>query len=107
MKQQLQKFWQWLKREILNKQMLLWFIIAEVIFWTPCIVGAVLGILVNGWYWTICTVYIGFWVAPLTPAIPLQIGLAYGLKKLADLIKRKKKNKEENQDDKNRELLDK
>lgn len=91
MKQKLKKFWQWIKKEILNKQMLLWFIIAEIIFWLPCIVGAILGICVNAWFWTICTVYIGFWVAPLTPAIPLQIGLAYGLKKVAGLIKKKKR----------------
>ena len=90
MKQKLKKFWQWMKKEIFNKQMLLWFVIAEIIFWLPCILGAILGICVNAWFWTICTVYIGFWVAPLTPAIPLQIGLAYGLKKLADLIRKKK-----------------
>lgn len=91
MKQRLKKFWQWMKKEIFNKQMLLWFVIAEIIFWLPCILGAILGILVNGWFWTICTVCIAFWVAPLTPAIPLQLGLTYGLKKLADLIKKKKK----------------
>lgn len=90
MKQRLKKFWQWMKKEIFNKQMLLWFVIAEIIFWLPCVVGAILGICVNAWFWTICTVYIGFWIAPLTPAIPLQIGLAYGLKKLADLIRKKK-----------------
>lgn len=90
MKQRLKKFWQWMKKEIFNKQMLLWFVIAEIIFWLPCVVGAILGICVNAWFWTICTVYIGFWVAPLTPAIPLQIGLAYGLKKLAELIRKKK-----------------
>lgn len=90
MKQRLKKFWQWMKKEIFNKQMLLWFVIAEIIFWLPCVVGAILGICVNAWFWTICTVYIGFWVAPLTPAIPLQIGLAYGLKKLTELIRKKK-----------------
>ena len=95
MKQRLKKFWQWMKKEIFNKQMLLWFVIAEIIFWLPCVVGAILGICVNAWFWTICTIYIGFWIAPLTPAIPLQIGLAYGLKKLADLIRKKKGDNDE------------
>lgn len=91
MKEKLKKFWLWLKREILNKQMLLWLIIAEIIFWLPCIVGAILGICVNSWFWAICTVYIAFWLGPFTPAIPLQLGLAYGLKKISDVIKNKRK----------------
>lgn len=60
--------WTWIRREVLNKRMLWCFILAEVIFWSPCIVGAILGTIVNKWFWTVCTAYIGFWVAPFTPA---------------------------------------
>lgn len=82
--------------------MLLWFIVAELIFWAPCIVGTLLAIMINPWFWTVCTVYIAFWTLPLTPAIPLQLGLAYGLKKLAEACRRrhskKKISEEENRD---------
>lgn len=73
--------------------MLLWLIIAELIFWSPCIVGAVLGATVNEWCWTICGVYVAFWAGPFTPAVPLQLGLAYGLKKFAAAVKRHKEKK--------------
>lgn len=90
MKDKIFKFLKWFKGEILNKDMLIWFVIAEVIFWTPCIIGVVLAITLDPWFWGICTVYIGFWLAPLTPAVPLQLGLAFGLKKLAQFIKSKR-----------------
>lgn len=102
MKERLKKIWRWARKEILNRQMLLWFIVAELIFWAPCIAGAILAVMINPWYWTVCTVYIAFWTLPLTPAIPLQLGLAYGLKKLAEACKRhrakKKARKEESED---------
>ena len=89
-KEKLRRLWQKLRKEILNRQMLMWLVIAEVIFWAPCIVGVVLGTIVNPWCFTICTAYLAFWALPLTPAIPIQLGLAYGLKKLADFCRRKK-----------------
>jgi hypothetical protein len=101
MKEKLKRLWRWLRREILNKGMLLWLIIAELIFWSPVIVGGVLGLIFDPWYFTICVAYMGFWTLPLTPAIPLQIGLAFGLKKIADAIRRRNKNKE-NIDNENR-----
>lgn len=102
-KEKLKKFWKWLRKEFLNRKMFVWFIIAEIIFWSPCIVGAILGVLIDPWFYTICVTYIAFWSLPLTPAIPLQIGLAYGLKKLADAVakrraRRKKKGEENNAD---------
>ena len=102
MRERLKGLWAWLRKEILNKNMLLWIVIviAEIIFWLPCIVGVILGIIVNPWYYTICGVNIAFWTGPFTPAIPLQLGLAYGLKKLASGIK-KLRNKRKNKGDKN------
>lgn len=89
MKDRLKKLWAWLRREILNKNMLLWLLIAEVIFWSPCIVGAGLALTVNEWYWTVPAVYIAFWLGPFTPAIPIQLGFAYALKKFAAFLKNK------------------
>lgn len=91
----LKKLWAFLRREILNKRMLLWLIIAEIIFWSPCIVGCILALTVNPWFWTIPTVYAAFWAGPFTPAVPLQLGLAYGLKKIADAIKKRRNKRKE------------
>lgn len=100
MKEKFKKLWQWLRREILNKGMLGWLIIAEVIFWSPCIVGIILALILDPWYWTIPTVYAAFWAGPFTPAIPLQIGLAYGLKKIWAAIKRhREKHKKDGEND--------
>lgn len=102
MKEWLKKVWRWLRREVLNKDLLQWFIIAEIIFWTPCIVGAILAALIDPWFWAICAAYMAFWALPLTPAIPLQIGLAIGLKKAAEAMRKHRKNKKGDKDnDKN------
>lgn len=90
MKEKLRRLWKKLRKEVINKQMLMWLVIAEIIFWAPCIAGVVLGILINPWWFTICTAYMAFWALPLTPAIPIQLGLAYGLKKLADYFRGKR-----------------
>lgn len=82
MRERLRKAWTWLRKKVLNKDMLFWFIIAELIFWFPCIVTAFLGIFYNPWYWTVFGAMCAFWAGPFTPAIPLQIGLAYLLKKV-------------------------
>lgn len=93
MKEKFKKAWVWLRREILNKDMLLWIIIAELIFWSPCITGVILAVAVNSWFWSIPTVYIAFWAGPFTPAIPIQLGLAFGLKKITCAAKRRKAKK--------------
>ena len=87
--------WRWLRKNVLNKEMLLSVIIAELIFWSPVIVTGLLAIIIDPWWWTACTAIILFWAGPFTPAVPLQIGLAVLIKKLSSLIKRKiNKNKE-------------
>ena len=102
MKDKLKKLWIWIRKEVLNKGMLVWLIIAEAIFWSPCIAGAILGAVVNSWYYTICGVYAAFWAGPFTPAIPLQIGLAYGLKKMAEGIRKLRHRKKGEEDDNER-----
>lgn len=94
-KNKLISLWQWLRKNILNKEMFLSVVIAELIFWSPVIVTGLLAIIINPWWWTVCTAIILFWAGPFTPAVPLQIGLAFLIKKLSSAIKRKiKKNKE-------------
>ncbi len=84
----LKRAWHWLRKNVLNKQMIVYVLIAEMIFWSPCVVTALLALMVNPWWWTIFGTICAFWAGPFTPAIPLQIGLAFLLKKI---IKRNKK----------------
>ena len=76
--------------------MLLWIIIAEIIFWSPCIITGILAITVNQWWWTAFGAIIAFWSGPFTPAVPIQLALAAGLKGIYRKIKRKKENEQSN-----------
>lgn len=87
-KERTKKVWRWLRANALNRQMIVYVLIAELIFWSPCIVTALLAIIVNPWYWTVFGAICAFWAGPITPAVPLQIGLAVLIKKI---VERKKK----------------
>lgn len=86
----LKSIWRYLRTNILTKDMILWVIIAELIFWSPVIVAAMLTIMVDTWYCTVVSAILLFWAGPFTPAIPLQIGLALALKGIYNKIRRKK-----------------
>lgn len=90
MKERIKKAWQWLRKHVINREMLLWVIIAELIFWLPCIVSALLAWIISPWWWTVFGAYVAFWAGPFTPAMPLQFGLAIGLKKLYEKIRKRK-----------------
>ena len=87
-KERTKKVWRWLRANALNRQMIVYVLIAELIFWSPCIVTALLAIIANPWYWTVFGAICAFWAGPITPAVPLQIGLAVLIKKI---VERKKK----------------
>lgn len=93
MKQKLKKIWTWLRKTVLNKDMLLAFIIAEFIFWSPCVVTGILALTISEWWWTLFTAIIIFWAGPFTPAVPLQIGLAVLIKKFINIIYNREKEK--------------
>lgn len=95
MKEKLKKTWRWLRENVINKEMLFWIIIAELIFWSPCIVTATLAIFYSPWYWTIFGAICAFWAGPFTPAMPLQFALACLLKKLFNKKLFGKKNRDE------------
>lgn len=77
----MRRVWRWLRKNVLNKNMLFWFIIAELIFWSPCIVTAIMA-LYNPYWWTVFGAICVFWAGPFTPAVALQLGLATLLKKI-------------------------
>ena len=80
-KEKIKKTWLWLKKNVFNREMLIWIIIAEILFWSPCIVTGFLAVFINKWWWTAFGAIIVFWSGPFTPAVPLQIALAIALKK--------------------------
>ena len=89
-KNKLVSLWRWLRKNVLNKDMILWVLVAELIFWSPVIVTGLLAIIIDPWWWTACTAIMLFWAGPFTPAVPLQIGLALALKGISNKIRRKK-----------------
>lgn len=97
-KRKIKQVWAWLRKNVFTKDMFLSFVLAELIFWSPCIVTGLLAIIVNPWWWTPFGAIIAFWAGPFTPAFPLQIGLALAIKKVSSLIKRKINKKKENKE---------
>lgn len=68
--------------------MIIYILIAELIFWSPVIVTAILALLINPWFWTATSAILLFWAGPFTPAVPLQLGLALALKGIVNKIKK-------------------
>ena len=92
MKTRLLNVWIWCKENIFKKDMIVWIIIAELIFWSPVIVSFILGSF-NAWWYGVGSAFILFWAGPFTPAVPLQIGLAIGLRKIYSKLNNKQKEK--------------
>lgn len=88
-KTKLKECWRWLRANVFTKDMFIWILLAELIFWSPVIVCGILAIVVNPWWWSAVSTIIIFWSAPFTPAMPLQFGLAATLKVIYN--KRKKR----------------
>lgn len=86
----LQRAWKYLRTNILTKDMILWVIIAELIFWSPVIVTSMLALVIDPWFVTVSSAIMLFWAGPFTPAVPIQIGLALALKGIYNKIRRKK-----------------
>lgn len=93
LKNRLQKLWQWLRKNVINKEMIVYVLIAEAIFWSPVIVTATLAIIIDPWWWTVVSAICLFWAGPFTPAVPLQIGLALAIKGIVHKFKKIKENK--------------
>ena len=82
--------WQWFKREIWKPDMIVFLLIAETIFWSPVIITFIMGLFNPYWFISVGAI-IAFWAGPFTPAMPLQMSLAYGLKKLYQKVFKCKK----------------
>lgn len=91
MKKKLKAVWAWLRKNIFNKDCLLGAIIAEAIFWSPCIITGLLAVIYSPWWWSAFSGIILFWCGPFTPAVPLQLALIVAVNKILKKIKIKKK----------------
>lgn len=69
---------------------------AEIIFWIPIWVPALLAITVSPWWWTVVAAVNAFWWAPCTPATLLQIGLITLFERIWNRILKKIKEKKKN-----------
>lgn len=81
MRDKWKNFKRWFKNEIWQTENIVYFLIAELIFWSPVVFCLIMAIF-NSWWWTGVIAIIGFWAGPFTPAVPLQIGLMFAIKKL-------------------------
>ena len=82
MRDKSRKFWLWLKKEILRKDMIVYILIAEIVFWLPAIFCILMSVFDN-WWWAGFTGYVAFWALPIiSPAIPMQVGLIFLVKKI-------------------------
>ena len=91
MKEKIIKLWKWLRKNLINKQMFIFTLLGEAIFWSPVIVTSILAIIVDPWWWTATITIILFWAGPFTPGIPLQIALIFALKKTHQKIIKKRR----------------
>ena len=87
-KEKLIKFWAWLRKTVINKDMLLAIILAELIFWLPCIIVVVLAVAVDPMWWAVFGAIVLFWCAPFTPGWAIQIGLALIIKRVITRLKK-------------------
>lgn len=87
MKKKLKIFWEktvnYIKYLFSNpKNILLPTLLAEILFWSPVWVSAILALTVSPWWWGAVTAVIAFWAGPFTPAIVLQLGLIAAFERL-------------------------
>ena len=82
MKSRFKKAWQWLRKHLINKETFVFLIIAELIFWSPSIVMGFMAIFISPYYWGVFGAYTAFWAIPITPAIPIQLMICFGLKNI-------------------------
>lgn len=92
LKEKFKKLWKWLRKNCLNREMIIYILIAELIFWSPVIITAILALVINPWFWTATSAILLFWAGPFTPAVPLQIGLAIAIKSIVHKINKHKEN---------------
>lgn len=93
------KVWNYIKYLFTHpRDVLLPTLVAEVIFWSPVWVPAILALVISPWWWTVSGAVIAFWAGPFTPAIALQIGFIAALERLFNRKKNKNNTEGENKD---------
>ena len=88
----IKNFWIWLWKQLKDWRNFVIFIIVVMVVscevWIPYIFALITK---NAWWWTIGSACWAFWLAPFTPFIPLCIAITFGIRKLLNKIKERKK----------------
>ena len=102
----LRKLWErvkafciWLIKQLKDKTNIIIFIVVALVVasevWVPYLLAIITGV---EWWWAVGSACWAFWLAPLTPFIPLCLAITAIVRKIYDKIKGK--NKKENIEDK-------
>lgn len=107
------KFFKWLKTKVVKTLKWTWaqlkdktniviYIIVNIVVssevWVPYLLAIITG---NKWWWGIGSACWAFWLAPFTPFTVICIALTFGVRKVYDKLKGKRKNKKEMKDNGN------
>lgn len=107
------KFFKWLKTKVVKTLKWTWvqlkdktniviYIIVNIVVssevWIPYLLAIITG---NKWWWGIGSACWAFWLAPFTPFTVICIALTFGVRKIYDKLKEKRKNKKEKKDNGN------
>ena len=78
----------WLKENIFVKDMVVYIIIAAIIFYIPVWLLGFYGVITSEeWFFGGAAAYVLFWAGPFTPTIPIILAIAVFLKQLVKKIR--------------------
>lgn len=99
LKENFQKIWDYIKYLCTHpRDVLLPTLVAEIVFWIPLWVPAILALTISPWWWTVVGSVFVFWAAPFTPATLLQVGLIAAFVGIWNKIKNRR-TKDDKKDD--------
>lgn len=64
------------------------FLVLSSEIWVPILLGTITQ---NAWWYGIAATCWGFWLAPFTPFFPLCIAVTFGVRKVVDAIRKRKR----------------
>lgn len=93
MKNKIKQFFKWLFNTLKDRTNRIIFVITFLVLssevWIMYLLGIITG---NAWFYGIASVCWAFWLAPFTPFIPLCIAVTFGIRKIVDRIRKKRRN---------------
>ena len=88
-------FIRWILKQLKDKMNILIFIIVFLVLssevWIPYLLAIITE---NKWWWGIGSACWAFWLAPVTPFLPLCLAITFGVRKIVDKIRDKHNKKD-------------